>query len=281
MLFITQNDYNDSFGNLGNCWCTSNNLGAQSSSQIRLNLGQVSPKFRPSIIGQVTRLLPSDTPLLRYTAKSPINTETSATQTLPPIELQIPMHAVAWISDPPKMTGSGRSTVRSRARSDADADADADSRRQKRPPFNRQRERSRYGSSIPIYNNANLKVLLGICFVAFFIIWFMIHHLSNSVTEPKLPRAVTPFPAPKIMDLPQVNFQLSPFFFQFWEFDHISVREGRRKKEEWLGWCCCSLKVSTRRVCIGELIVLTCISEFAPGIMFPFLKHSSCVFILE
>ncbi|KAL5175253.1 Mannosyl-oligosaccharide glucosidase GCS1 [Glycine soja] len=105
------------------------------------------------------------------------------------------------------MTGSGRSSVRSRARSlsdsDADADADADSLRQKRPPLNRHRERSKYGSYIPIYSNANLKVLLGICFVAFFIIWFMIHHLSNSVTEPKLPRAVTPFPAPKIMDLPQ------------------------------------------------------------------------------
>ncbi|KAH1236675.1 Mannosyl-oligosaccharide glucosidase GCS1 [Glycine max] len=101
------------------------------------------------------------------------------------------------------MTGSGRSSVRSRARSLSDSDADADSLRQKRPPLNRHRERSKYGSYIPIYSNANLKVLLGICFVAFFIIWFMIHHLSNSVTEPKLPRAVTPFPAPKIMDLPQ------------------------------------------------------------------------------
>ncbi|QCD83380.1 mannosyl-oligosaccharide glucosidase [Vigna unguiculata] len=97
------------------------------------------------------------------------------------------------------MTGSGRTAVRSRAKSLSDAD----SRRERRPLLNRHRERSKYGSSIPIFNTANLKVVLGICFVAFFTIFFMIRHLTNSATEPKLPRAVTPFPAPKIMDLPQ------------------------------------------------------------------------------
>ncbi|KAG2409645.1 Mannosyl-oligosaccharide glucosidase [Vigna angularis] len=97
------------------------------------------------------------------------------------------------------MTGSGRTAVRSRAKSLSDAD----SRRERRPLLNRHRERSKYGSSIPIFNTANLKVVLGICFVAFFTIFFMIRHLMNSATEPKLPRAVTPFPAPKIMDLHQ------------------------------------------------------------------------------
>ncbi|RDX71339.1 Mannosyl-oligosaccharide glucosidase GCS1 [Mucuna pruriens] len=97
------------------------------------------------------------------------------------------------------MTGSGRSTVRSRVRSHSDDD----SLRETRPRLNRHRQRSKYGSSIPIFNNANFKVVLGICFLAFFIILFMIHHLLNSVTEPKRPRAVMPFPAPKIMDLPQ------------------------------------------------------------------------------
>ncbi|TKY59878.1 Mannosyl-oligosaccharide glucosidase GCS1 [Spatholobus suberectus] len=99
------------------------------------------------------------------------------------------------------MTGSGRRTVRSRVRSLSDADDD--SLREIGPRLNRHRERSKYGSSIPIFSNANLKVLLGICFLAFFIILFMIHRLLNSTMEPKLPRAVTPFPAPKIMDLPQ------------------------------------------------------------------------------
>ncbi|KAL9328875.1 hypothetical protein ACSQ67_003878 [Phaseolus vulgaris] len=97
------------------------------------------------------------------------------------------------------MTGSGRTTVRNRANSLSDAD----SRRERRPLLNRHRERSKYGSTIPIFNTANLKLVLGICFVGFFTIFFMIRHLMNSATEPKLPRAVTPFPAPKIMDLPQ------------------------------------------------------------------------------
>ncbi|WVZ23581.1 hypothetical protein V8G54_002125 [Vigna mungo] len=97
------------------------------------------------------------------------------------------------------MTGSGRTAVRSRAKSLSDAD----SRRERRPLLNRHRERSKYGSSIPIFNTANLKVVLGICFLAFFTIFFMIRHLMNSATELKLPRAVTPFPAPKIMDLHQ------------------------------------------------------------------------------
>ncbi|KAK7359394.1 hypothetical protein VNO77_01352 [Canavalia gladiata] len=99
------------------------------------------------------------------------------------------------------MTGSGRRTTRSRVK--PSSDVDDDSLRDRRPRLNRHRERSKYGSTIPIFNNANLKVLLGICFFAFFIILFMIHHLLNSTTEPQLPRAVTPFPAPKIMDLPQ------------------------------------------------------------------------------
>ncbi|KAL2343449.1 hypothetical protein Fmac_004734 [Flemingia macrophylla] len=99
------------------------------------------------------------------------------------------------------MSGSGRRTARSRVRSVSEADAD--SLQQRRPALNRHRERSKHGSSIPIFSNANLKVVLGICFLAFFVILFMIHHLLNSVTEPKLPRAVTPLPAPKIVDLPQ------------------------------------------------------------------------------
>ncbi|XP_020229781.1 mannosyl-oligosaccharide glucosidase GCS1 [Cajanus cajan] len=97
------------------------------------------------------------------------------------------------------MSGSGRRTVRSRVRSLSEADAD--SLQERRPALNRHRERSKYGSSIPLFRSANLRVVLGICFLAFFVILFMIHHLL--LAEPKLPRAVTPLPAPKIMDLPQ------------------------------------------------------------------------------
>ncbi|CAJ2677586.1 mannosyl-oligosaccharide glucosidase GCS1-like protein [Trifolium pratense] len=100
------------------------------------------------------------------------------------------------------MTGSGRTTARSRViRSSSEPDADA--LRERRPKFNRQRGRSKYGSTIPLFNNVNIKFVLAISFFAFFIILFLIRHLVNSVVEPRLPRSITPLPAPKIMDLPQ------------------------------------------------------------------------------
>ncbi|KAK7359395.1 hypothetical protein VNO77_01353 [Canavalia gladiata] len=73
------------------------------------------------------------------------------------------------------MIASGGRTVRSRVRS-----------------TNRYRDKS----SIPIFNDANLKLLL-------LTIFFLIHHLANSAAEHQLPPVVTPFPAPKIMDLHQ------------------------------------------------------------------------------
>ncbi|KAK7246974.1 hypothetical protein RIF29_41848 [Crotalaria pallida] len=98
------------------------------------------------------------------------------------------------------MAGSGRTTARSRARSSADAGGG-----ETKPNLKHRRERSKYGSTIPIFNNnANLKVVLCISFFAFFVILFLIRHLlSYGEREHQLPRAVTPFPAPKIMDLPQ------------------------------------------------------------------------------
>ncbi|XP_052115041.1 mannosyl-oligosaccharide glucosidase GCS1 isoform X2 [Arachis duranensis] len=103
------------------------------------------------------------------------------------------------------MTGSGRRTTRSRARSSADPDGGDDdaSLREAKLKLKRRRERSKYGSTIPLFNNPNLKVVLLITVVAFFVILFLIFHLVNSTAEPELPRAVTPLPAPKIMDLPQ------------------------------------------------------------------------------
>nr|XP_004504457.1 mannosyl-oligosaccharide glucosidase GCS1-like isoform X2 [Cicer arietinum] len=92
------------------------------------------------------------------------------------------------------MSGSGRTTARSRVRSSS-SEPDADSLQES---INRNRSRTKYGSSFPLFS---IKVLLA--FFAFFIILFLIRHLVNSVSEPHIPRVITPFPAPKIMDLPQ------------------------------------------------------------------------------
>lgn len=108
------------------------------------------------------------------------------------------MAAPSLIDDPLEMTGSGRTAARSRVRSSSEPDAG-----EGRPKFNRRRGRSKYGSSIPLFDNVSIKIVLAISFVAFFIILFLIRHLVNSVAEPRLPRAVTPLPAPKIMDLNQ------------------------------------------------------------------------------
>jgi len=48
-----------------------------------------------SISGEVTRPLPSELHCYDILAKSPSHTETSATLTFPPFELQNPKHAVA------------------------------------------------------------------------------------------------------------------------------------------------------------------------------------------
>ncbi|KAL7171700.1 hypothetical protein ACSBR2_036371 [Camellia fascicularis] len=64
------------------------------------------------------------------------------------------------------------------------------------------KHRSRDHSLIRLLN-VDLKVLLGFAIIAFLIVLFMIHRLIIAVDHPQKPRVVTPFPAPKIMDLPQ------------------------------------------------------------------------------
>lgn len=68
----------------------------------------------------------------------------------------------------------------------------------------RHRDRSKSDGFIRILN-VNLKYVLGFSAVAFLIIFFMVNHLVKPAKEAKRPRVVTPFPAPKIMDLPQVT----------------------------------------------------------------------------
>lgn len=98
-------------------------------------------------------------------------------------------------------------------------------------------------------------------FIIITIILFLISHLVNSTAEPRLPRVITPFPAPKLTDLSQVNFNF--------QFDLVSfISSFFSELDESVRFCCCcSFKVSTRRVCIGELIVPISISEFVPGII--------------
>ncbi|KAJ7957586.1 mannosyl-oligosaccharide glucosidase GCS1-like [Quillaja saponaria] len=101
----------------------------------------------------------------------------------------------------PTMPGSGRSSARSRIRSSADNDDD-DSLRRTKPNLKLRKFREGDRSSIRIFN-VDLSVMLGICLLGFFIIFFLIRHLVNPVEESQLLRVVKPFPAPKVMDLPQ------------------------------------------------------------------------------
>ncbi|XP_015894405.1 mannosyl-oligosaccharide glucosidase GCS1 isoform X2 [Ziziphus jujuba] len=104
------------------------------------------------------------------------------------------------------MSGSGRKNARTRTRSSADASKDDDgddlSLRQPKPGFRPRRDRGRNQSSLRIFN-VDLKVMLGLSVLAFFVILFVIYNLIKPAEEVQRPRVVTPFPAPKIMDLPQ------------------------------------------------------------------------------
>jgi mannosyl-oligosaccharide glucosidase len=102
------------------------------------------------------------------------------------------------------MPGTGRRSTRSRVNSskhaNANDDDDDDGVSLRRRPNLR---RARNDSSIRIFN-VDLKIILGLSVVAFFAILFLIYNLINPVQQAQMPRVVTPFPAPKLMDLPQV-----------------------------------------------------------------------------
>lgn len=103
------------------------------------------------------------------------------------------------------MPGTGRRSTRSRVNSskhaNANDDDDDDVSLRRRP--NLRRRGARNDSSIRIFN-VDLKIILVLSVVAFFAILFLIYNLINPVQQAQMPRVVTPFPAPKLMDLPQV-----------------------------------------------------------------------------
>ncbi len=128
-----------------------------------------------------------------------------------------------------KMSGNGRRSARSRIKSATDADED-DPLRKTKPNLkvrkdHRSTSTSRAYSPIRIFE-VNLKVMLGLSVFAFFVIFFLIHRLVNQAEEAPRPRVVTPFPAPKVMDLPQVKFDS---FFLIWFF-------GDSVYEVWMNW---------------------------------------------
>ncbi|PSS26953.1 Mannosyl-oligosaccharide glucosidase [Actinidia chinensis var. chinensis] len=100
------------------------------------------------------------------------------------------------------MTGSGRRSARSRIKSHSDADDDDRSLQSAKPNPKLRRDGRRDQSLIRI-PNVDLKALLGFGIVAFLVVLFLIYHLIQPIEQAQRPRVVTPFPAPKIMDLPQ------------------------------------------------------------------------------
>lgn len=108
------------------------------------------------------------------------------------------------------MAGSGRTSARSRIKPTADASDGDDSLRNAKRNLKARKGRSRDHSYIRIFD-VNLKVVLGMSAFAFLVILFLIRHLVNPAGDARRPRVVTPFPAPKVMDLPQVECCLSLF----------------------------------------------------------------------
>ncbi|KAI9170391.1 hypothetical protein LWI28_027193 [Acer negundo] len=95
------------------------------------------------------------------------------------------------------MAGGGRRNARSRIKSSTDADEDEPLRNTRINSKNR-RDSS---SSLRIFN-VRLEIVLGFCILSFLVIFFLIYGLVNTVEETQRSRVVTPFPAPKLIDLP-------------------------------------------------------------------------------
>lgn len=104
------------------------------------------------------------------------------------------------------MAGSGRRSARSRTQPATDADEKDASSRKTKPNVKTLKGRSRAHTGIRIFD-VNLRVLLGLSVFAFSAIFFLIRYFVNSAEDASRPRAITPFPAPKLMDLPQFQGQ--------------------------------------------------------------------------
>ncbi|KAK3040834.1 hypothetical protein RJ639_029178 [Escallonia herrerae] len=99
------------------------------------------------------------------------------------------------------MTGTARRGARSRASSSTDGEGDR-ALHSTKPNQRIKKDRSKDHNSLQIFD-VNLKALLGLGVFTFLIALFFIYHLIQPPHEDaEIPRVVTPFPAPKVMDLP-------------------------------------------------------------------------------
>ncbi|KAK0575137.1 hypothetical protein LWI29_034460 [Acer saccharum] len=115
------------------------------------------------------------------------------------------------------MAGGSRRSARSRIKSSTDADEDEPLRNTRINSKNR-RDSS---NSLRLFN-VRLEIVLGFCILSFLVIFFLIRRLVNTVEENQRPRVVTPFPAPKLMDLPMGTIKLGTWGSEggfHWDFN--------------------------------------------------------------
>lgn len=152
------------------------------------------------------------------------------------------------------MTGASRRSAHGRIKSSSSSSSGGDSLRY--PPSIRRGGKGKELVSIGAFKS-NLKILVGLMLLGIAIIYFVINRIVVSHESQKPPRVITPFPAPKLMDLSMVY---TPILY--WRFVPLLVR-GRNWIESYM--CVTSSRASTRRAYTGERIVLMFILEFVRG----------------
>ncbi|XP_039018132.1 mannosyl-oligosaccharide glucosidase GCS1-like [Hibiscus syriacus] len=129
------------------------------------------------------------------------------------------------------MYGGGRRSARTRAKSSTDVNEDDDAFNKPKPTSKVRRVKTKdHGNALRVLN-ADLKIMLGIGIVSALIVFFFVNHLISSAEEARRPRVVTPFPAPKIMDLPQ--FQGEHKESLYWGTYRPHVYFGIRARTPW------------------------------------------------
>lgn len=103
-----------------------------------------------------------------------------------------------------KMAGASRRGTRSKHPSSSSDKNDDPSIRNVKPNTRILKSGGRDRNFIRILN-VNLKYLFIFGLVCFLIALFLVNYLINPAEEPVIPRVVTPFPAPKLMELTMVK----------------------------------------------------------------------------
>lgn len=104
------------------------------------------------------------------------------------------------------MTGTSRRSARGRFKSSSSPSVDGEGDSIRYPPSIR-RGKGKELVSIGAFK-ANLKILIGLIILGIIVIYFVINRLVSHgllYDESQKPRVITPFPAPKLMDLSMVQ----------------------------------------------------------------------------